>query len=52
VLNWGGDLEPWEVDDLHDADPLAWESPELVYVLSDDAVESELSAPQSPLGPL
>jgi hypothetical protein len=45
VLNWGGDLEPWEVDDLHDADPLAWESPELAYVLSDDAVESELSAP-------
>jgi hypothetical protein len=20
----GGDLEPWEVDDLHDADPQAW----------------------------
>jgi hypothetical protein len=23
MLNWGGDLEPWEVDDLHDTDPLA-----------------------------
>jgi hypothetical protein len=40
------------VDDLHDASPLAWESPELAYVLSDDAVESELSTPLSPLGPL
>jgi hypothetical protein len=40
------------VDDLHDADPLAWESLELAYVLSDDVVERILSAPQSPLDPL
>jgi hypothetical protein len=40
------------VDDLHDADPLAWESPEPAYVLSDDAMERELSTPQSPLEPM
>jgi hypothetical protein len=45
-------LEPWEVADLHDAGPLAWESLELAYVLSDNAVKSERSAPLSPLGPL
>jgi hypothetical protein len=37
------------VDDLHDAGPLAQESPEHAYVLSDDAVESERTAPLSPL---
>jgi hypothetical protein len=40
------------VDDLHVSDPLAEESPKHAFVLSDDAVESAVTAPVSPLSAL
>jgi hypothetical protein len=43
------DHELWEVGNHHVSDPLAWESPEHAFVLSDDAVESAVSAPVTPL---
>jgi hypothetical protein len=43
------DHELWEVSDRHISDPLAWESPEHTSVLSDDAVESVVSASVTPL---
>jgi hypothetical protein len=37
------------VDDLHVFDPLPWGSPEHAFVLSDNAVETAVSAPLTPL---
>jgi hypothetical protein len=42
-------LELWEVDDLHASNPLVWESPEHTSVQNDDAVETVVPAPQTPL---
>jgi hypothetical protein len=37
------------VGDRHVSDPLAWESLERASILSDDAVESAVSDPMTPL---